>query len=142
MLRKLTRVILAGALGLMAVVLAAGTGARAEDKKDDKLPTISEIMKKGHDKTDGYIAKIRSAAKDGKWEDAQKYAKTLAFFGENLGKNKPTKGDAESWEKLTKKYAENTKLALKGTEDKDVKTVNKALGGINCGECHKVHKGK
>lgn len=144
MLRKYIRASLFATFGMLAMLLAYGASATAEekDKKDEKLPEISEIMKKGHDKTDGYIAKVRGAAKDGKWEDAQKYAKTLAFFGEHLGKNKPPKGGADSWEKLTKKYAENTKLALKGTEDKDVKVVNKGLGGINCMECHKEHKGK
>ena len=61
-------------------------------------------------------------------------------MGEGRGKNKATKGEAESGGKLTKKYAESTKLALKGTEDKDVKVVNKGLGAINCQECHKAHK--
>ena len=111
-----------------------------DDKKEEKLPDISEIMKKGHKGTDAYIAKIKQASKDAQWDDATKYAKSLAFFGESLGKNKPPMGDADSWEKLTKKYAENTKLVLKGTEDKDVKAVNKGLDGINCKECHTAHK--
>ncbi len=143
MLRKCIRASLFAALGMMAMLLAYGSVATAtaqDKKKDEKLPDISEIMKKGHDKTDGYIAKIKEATKDGKWEDAQKYAKTLAFFGENLGKNKPAKGEAESWKKLTDKYHTNTKAVLKGTEDKDAKAVAKGLGGINCGECHKLHK--
>lgn len=143
MLRKLLKVTLAASLGVMAVVLSYGGATGADEKKkDEKLPDISEIMKKGHAKTDGYIAKIRESAKDEKWEDANKYAKSLALLGEALGKNKPPKGEADSWEKLSKKYAENTKLVLKGTEDKDAKAVNKGLGGINCGECHKLHKPK
>jgi hypothetical protein len=136
MLRKFLKMTLAGAMGLLAVVVSVGGAISA----DDKLPDIPEIMKKGHAKTDGYIAKIRGAAKNGDWDDANKYAKSLAMLGEALSKNKPPKGEAESWEKLTKKYVGNTKLVLKGTEDKDVKAVNKGLGGINCGECHKQHK--
>lgn len=143
MLRKLIRASLFGAFGVVAMTLAYGTAVTAADeKKDDKVPTISEIMKKGHAKTDGYIDKIKAAVKGEKWDDAKEYAKTLAFFGENLGKNKAPQGEAESWEKLTKKYAENTKLVAKGVEDKDAKAVAKGLGGINCGECHKVHKPK
>ncbi len=144
MLRKWTKPALAGVLGLMTMLLAYGGGATGQDKKDkdDKLPDIAEIMKKGHAKSDGYIAKIKDASKDGKWEDANKYAKDFAILGDALGKNKVPKGDEKSWEKLTKKYADNTKLVLKGTEDKDVKAVNKGLGGINCGECHKEHKPK
>jgi hypothetical protein len=139
MLRKFLKVTLAAALGMMAAVLSFGGATRAGDK-EDKVPDISEIMKKGHKGADSYIAKIKDASKNDKWEDANKYAKSLAAYGEALGKNKPPKGDAESWEKLTKKYAENTKLALKGTEDKDTKEVNKGLGGINCMECHKAHR--
>jgi hypothetical protein len=140
MLRKLIRASLSAALGMMAIMLAVGATASAEDKKDEKVPTISDIMLKGHKGTDAYIAKIKGAVKGGKWEDAQEYAKTLEFFGANLGKNKPPKGEAASWEKLTKKYAENTKLVHQGTKDKDAKAVNKGLAGINCMECHKAHK--
>jgi hypothetical protein len=140
MLRKFIRAGLFAALGLMAVVLAYGAGFAADDKKEEKVPTISEIMTKGHKGTDAYIAKIRSEAKGEKWDDAKEHAKTLAFFGENLGKNKPPKGDEKSWKTLTEKYADTTKAVLKATEDKDAKAVNKALGAINCGECHKAHK--
>src|SRR5580704_17239384 len=99
-------------------------------------------MTKVNKGTDGYIPKIKTAAQDGKWDDAKEYAKTLTLLGENLGKNKPPKGDAESWEKLTKKYADNTKAVSKGVEDKDAKAVNKALGDItgSCMECHKAHR--
>src|SRR5207253_2447885 len=109
MLRKFIRASLFATLGLMAVVLAYGaSSASADDKKDEKVPTISEIMTKGHKGTDAYIAKIRAEAKAEKWDDAKEHAKTLAFFGENLGKNKPPKGDDKSWKTLTEKYAETT----------------------------------
>lgn len=143
MLRKCIRASMFAAFGTMAVLLAVGGGAtRADDKKDDKLPDISEIMKKGHAKSDGYIAKIKGAAKDGKWDDATMYAKDLNILGAALGKNKPTKGDEKSWKTLTDKYATNTKAALEGAEKKDAKAVNSALGaiGMSCGGCHKAHK--
>ena len=61
MLRKLMKVGLAGALGVAALVLASGTeSVRAQDKEKE-VPTIKEIMKKGHAKTDGYIDKIKAA---------------------------------------------------------------------------------
>jgi hypothetical protein len=141
MLRKLIRASFFAAFGAVAVAIAYGSVATAGQKdKENKVPTISEIMTQGHKGTDAYIAKIRGAAKDGKWEEAEKYAKTLAFFGENLGKNKPPKGDAKSWEMFCKAYTEATKAVYKGTMDKDAKAVNKSLGGINCGGCHKAHK--
>jgi hypothetical protein len=145
MLRKLMKMTVVAALGLMAVVLAHGDAVRAQekkDKKDEKVPTIKEIMQKGHKGTEAYITLIKSAANNGKWDEAKEYAKTLAFFGESLGKNKQPMGEAASWEKLTKKYAESTKAAYKGTEDKDAKAVEKALGAIKCAECHEPHRPK
>jgi hypothetical protein len=140
MLRKLLKVTMAGSLAMLVLVFAQSDTVRGEDKKDEKTPTIKEIMQKGHKGTDAYITKIKALAKDSKWDEAKELAKTLSFFGENLGKNKPPKGEADSWEKLTKKYAESTKAAYKGTEDKDVKAVEKALGAINCAECHTPHR--
>lgn len=142
MVRKMLKATLFGLLGAVISILAYGGTTSADDKKDDKVPTISEIMVKGHKGTDAYLAKIKGAAKDEKWDDAKEYAKTLAFFGESLGKNKPPKGEDASWEKLTKKYADNTKAVVKGVEDKDAKAVTKGLDSIgkSCGECHKAHK--
>lgn len=139
MTRKLLKVALTFKLGLLVAIVAWGAStATGEEKKD--VPTIKEIMVKGHKGTESYIAKIRADAKGGKWDDAKEYAKTLAFFGENLGKNKAPKGEADSWEKLTKKYAESTKAVAKAVDDKDASAVNKALDTINCAECHKAHK--
>lgn len=141
MVRKFIRASLFAALGVFVVALSYGVAATpGQDKKDDKVPDISEIMLKGHKGTDAYMARIRDAAKAEKWDDAQKYAKTLHFFGENLGKNKPSKGDAESWKSLTKKYEDATKAVLKGTEDKSAKAVNAGLGAIDCKGCHSKHR--
>ncbi|MCE9565686.1 MAG: hypothetical protein K8U57_26990 [Planctomycetes bacterium] len=142
MLRKLIRVNLMAMFGMVAMMLAYGAATASPQDKDkkDEVPDIKEIMSKGHKGSDAYITKIKDAVKGEKWEDAQKYAKTLAFFGEALGKNKAPKGDADSWKTLCEKYAAATKAAYKGTEDKDAKAVAKGLGAINCGECHKLHK--
>ncbi len=140
MVRKLLRVSLMAALGLMATMLAYGAATASPQDKD--LPDIKEIMIKGHKGTDAYLGKIKTAVKGEKWEDAQKYAKTLAVFGEALGKNKPAKGDADSWKTLTEKYATSTKALADAADKKDAKAANTALGAIggSCGACHKVHK--
>ena len=106
---------------------------------DEKVPTISEIMKKGHSKT-GDIAKIRTAVKGKKWDDAKPAATELKGFGEALGANKPEKGDADSWKKLTDKYKASTAAAAAGVEKMDAAAVTAALGKINCKECHDAHK--
>jgi cytochrome c556 len=141
---KWTRAAVFAALGVGLVALTAGTGVTAAQKDDKDLPDISAIMKKAHAKTDGYLARIGGAAKDGKWDDAQKYAKDLVLAGEALGKNTPPKGAKASWEKLTSAYVTNAKAVADATEKKDAKATQTALGAItkSCGGCHSVHKGK
>ena len=143
MIRKLIRSALFASFGMLAVFVCYGAAANASDQKDD-LPDISEIMKKGHHKTDGYLARIKASAKEGKWEDASKDAKSLILLGDALGKNKPPKGEAKSWETLTKKYQANTVAVEKAVAGKDVKGVDATVGAIqkSCGECHSQHKPK
>ena len=147
MVQKLLRATMFAALGLIAVLVSVGAAATAaqkdKDKKDD-VPSISDLMKKAHAKTDGYLDKIKGAAKGDKWEDAQKLSKDLSLAADALAKNSPKKGEKESWEKLTKKYSDNAQAVVDATDKKDAKATDKALGGItgSCGECHKAHKGK
>lgn len=138
MVRKILRAGVFAALGMIAVMATYGVAVTA----DDKLPTIKEIMVKGHKGTDAYLAKIKADAKAEKWDEAKDYAKSLVVFGEAIGKNKPPKGEDESWSKLSKKYLSNTQAVLKAVEAKDTAGTNKALGaiGMSCGECHKAHK--
>ncbi|WP_439626610.1 cytochrome c [Gemmata sp.] len=141
MLRKITSVV--AGLGMAALVLAfGGFGTAADDKKDDKTPTIKEIMAKGHKGTEAYMGKVKAAVKAEKWDDAQKYAKAMSVFGAALGKNKPKKGDADSWKTLSEKYAGDTKALFDATEKKDAKAANDALGtiGESCKACHTPHK--
>lgn len=141
MAQKWFRAALLAAFGVAAVAVAGG-GLTADDKKDEKLPDISEIMKKAHGKTDGYLGKISKAAKGGKWEDAQKSAKDLVLIAGALAKNEPPKGEAKSWEKLTKQYIDTSKKIEAAAKKEDAKGVGDGLGmiGKSCGECHKAHK--
>lgn len=138
MVRKVIRAGAFAALGMVALLGSYGVATSA----DDKLPDIAQIMKKGHAKTDGFITKIREAAKAEKWEDAQKFAKDFNTLGEALGKNKAPKGDEKSWKTLTDKYVASTKAVVEGADKKDAKAVNAGLGAIggSCGGCHKAHK--
>lgn len=144
MLRKFIRAGLFAALGVIAMTLAYGTAATAgqDKKKEDKIPTVSEIMTQGHKGTDSFLGKLKGEVKDAKWDDALTHAKALNLFGEALGKNKPPKGDEKSWKELTGKYAENTKAVLTAVEKKDAKAATTALGAIggSCGACHKAHR--
>ena len=142
MTRKLVRT------GFFAAALAAFILATCglTTAQDDKVPPIKEIMKKGHG-SKGLLTSIAKSAKSGAWDDAINDAKLLKIFGEGLGKNQPPKGDDTSWQKLTKKYKENTAAVAKAADSKDAKGVESALNKINpksgaCKECHDSHKGK
>ena len=151
MVRKLIRASLFAALGSMAMILSFGAVTTAQDKKKtdkktDELPDISEIMRKAHKGTDAYFAKIKTAVKGEKWEDAGKTAKDLSLAADALAKNTPGKGDKKSWETLTKKYSDGAKSVVEAIEKKDAKTVNDAFNpktgslGASCKGCHDKHK--
>lgn len=143
MTRKLVQVGLCAALGVAAVALSFGPSAAANQKAEKKL-SIKEIMKAGHKGDDANMAKVTLAVKDGKWEDAQKYAKELADNGALLPKGMPKRGEAASWEEKSKKYAENTKALFEAATKKDATTTKAALEtlGASCKACHDNHKGK
>ena len=136
MVRKALRAGVFAALGMIVLVGTYGVATSA----DDKVPEISTVMQKSFGK-EGYKASIVAAVKGEKWEDASKLAKEWNELGEVIGKNKPPKGEAKSWEEHTKKFADNTKAILEGSDKKDAKAVTKAIGSFNCGACHKAHKG-
>jgi hypothetical protein len=124
--------------GTMAIVVGLGTLAA-----DEKAPTIKEVMKATAGMK-GLCAKCVTAGKGEKWEDAVKYARELNDCGEALAKCKCPRGDAASWEKLTKRYSEQTGAILKAAEAKDAKAFGEATKSFTgaCMECHQSHKGK
>jgi hypothetical protein len=127
--------------GVVGLVVVLGTSMAAED-----TPTIKEIMKTIADtKTEkGLCSKCKSAVKEKKWDDAQSLAKSLSECAANLPKNKCPKGDAKSWEKLSKQFADQADAIKKAADDKDEKAFNKAVGDFTkaCSACHMAHKGK
>jgi hypothetical protein len=125
-----------GALGVLAMMASFGLAAPLEDKTADTSTIMTKSFGKG-----GYKMSVAAAAKAGEWDAAQKLAKEWTTLSADLGANKPPKGDIKSWETQCKKFVESTKAVYEGTEKKDPKAVTKAIGSINCGNCHKAHKG-
>ena len=149
MVRKWIRASLFAALGVLAMILSFGAVSTAQDKKDKKddkakIMDIDEVMDKAHDKKTGYVAKLKSAVKGEKWEDAEKLAMSLTTAASDLGMNKPPRGEAKSWETLTKKYSANVKVVADGIEKKDAKAAGTGLNaiGMSCGGCHSAHQPK
>lgn len=135
MVRKFIRAGLFAALGALALTLSYG----AVVAQDKKAADVSTIMQKSFGKG-GYKTSIPAAVKDAKWDDAAKLAKEWAELGAGIGKNKAPKGEAKSWEEQCAKFVDATKAVVKAAEAKDDKAVGKAIGGFNCGGCHKAHK--
>ena len=136
MLRKLGRaaVLAAGLFASLGVVAAAN---RAAD-----TPSIDDIMTEAHNKKKGLEPKVKAAVKDGKWADAQKAADRMKELGELLVKNKPEKGPAESWKKLSGEYKTMTADLSEQVKKKDQKASEAALAKLAkaCDVCHEVHR--
>jgi cytochrome c553 len=134
LIRPLTALAACAAL----VLVASSSGA------EDKTPPIKEIMNKAHKGGDSLLATVGKDLKADKpdWDDVQKLSKQLVELGTALGKNKPPKGDQDSWDKLTKEYVEtaNTLVAAADKkEKKDAAAAQAKLAG-SCMACHKAHK--
>lgn len=135
-MRLIQRAVAALAVGGLALALTIG-GAAAKPLADWET---SDIMKKVNGKK-GAVGKASAAVKDGKWDDAAKETEALKH-GEDLVKNKPNKGDKESWEKLAKAYGTSTAALVSAIEKKDKAAFEKSAGAINksCKTCHDSHK--
>lgn len=113
---------------------------------DEKTPSIKDCM--AFQKKDGLPSKVEKAAKDGKWDDAQKASADLAKLGEALGKNTPPKNadKKDDWEKVTKAFAERTKAVDDAAKAKKADDVSTAVAALldkkTCGGCHGTFKGK
>lgn len=125
------------ALSALAVVAMSLSGGAA----DEKGPTAKDVMKAVAGKT-GLCAKCAGAAKAANWDDAQKFAKQLNECGLALTKVPCPKGDAKSWEKLTKEYCGQTAAVSKAAQAKDAEAFGAAVKTFtsSCKTCHDAHK--
>lgn len=123
------------AAGIVAVTTLAGTVIAAEG------PTTKQVMK-AMNGPKGFVGATAAAAKAGDWDKAAELGAKAAKCAAALGHNKPKKGDAASWEALTKKYAEvgaEVEAAAKAKDANALQAAVKTFGGA-CKACHSVHK--
>jgi hypothetical protein len=99
---------------------------RAADEKPKY--TIKEVM------TEHKKGKLKDKVIDGSASADDK--KKLVAMYEAMAKNKPPKGDAESWKKLNDALIKASKEVEEG-KDGGVDALKKA---VNCSACHKEHK--
>ncbi|MFN0052325.1 MAG: hypothetical protein ACKV0T_09035 [Planctomycetales bacterium] len=114
---------------LLAVALAT-VGVVSVVRAADEKPkyTIKEVMKLHKDKVH---------EKFQKGEASKEEAKKLLDGYEAMTKDKPPKGDAENWKKLTEALLKAAK-EVDAKKDGGVDAYKKA---VQCGGCHSAHKG-
>lgn len=102
------------------------TTLRAEGAKEI---TVKEAMKE-HKK-----GGLKDKALEGKLTDEEK-TKLVELY-EGMAKAKPSKGTDESWKKFCDALVEAAKEIKAGKDG----ALDKYKKAIDCGACHKVHKG-
>jgi cytochrome c556 len=132
-------------LATAAGLLLAGLGAhtlRAAD--DDKVPSIEDIMQKVNKRKSGLHSEVGDALKMGTvdWDKIKEKTKQYAALTDFMGKNDPPKGSKQSWEKLTKQYADDAKALDTAVGNKDKAAATKAWGKLDkeCMGCHRPHR--
>jgi cytochrome c556 len=135
------------ALGACAALFTAFLFHQANGQAKEELG-IDKIMKKLYGKQkDGSPGthKAMTNELDGaspNWDTLAKSGKTFTEMAEALTKAKPEKGEAKSWEKLTKEHADMVKAVNAAVGKKDKEATLAALGKIkdNCETCHEHHR--
>ncbi len=128
-------------LGLVALAVPVAAFAFDEEKE---TPKIKDVMKKLHKGSTSRqnVLKKQAQANPPDWEAIGKTTKDFVILGAALAKNDPSKGDKESWKKLTTKYYDNAKSLDDAAEAKDLTKLQAAQKsmGASCKACHTAHK--
>jgi hypothetical protein len=128
------------AFGVALVAFSSGqtTAANADD------PTIKQIMQKVNG---GKGVSLCKACNDGvkaeepKWDELAVKAKTLVPLAKAMSKNKPPKGDEDSWKKFSEGYAKAAEDFEAAVDKKDAKAAQTAMATIaDCRGCHTAHR--
>ena len=123
----------------LAIAILTLAGAATADG-----PNAKEIMGKANKPTGIYFTLALDLKDDNpSWPDIQQEAKDLSKLAAALRQATPPRGDKESWDKLTKSYADNAKALEQATAKMDQKAAQAAharMGGDACMNCHKAHR--
>ncbi len=105
--------------------------ASAADDDDEPQHSIKDVMKKVMKGKPNFLSKVADGG-------SEKEKKELHEWLVALGKNKPPKGEADSWKKLTGKLVSTSQDLIDGKAG-----AGKAvMAAANCKACHSEHKGK
>lgn len=131
-MRKLIALTALVALGAM---VAANVSLAEDKKEEEKKPmSIHDVMEKGFKGGKSLLRVVTNTKKESSKEENEKFLGML----KDMAKQKPPKGDEESWKKLTAELVEPAEKIVKGEDvEKNKLALKKAA---NCGKCHKAHK--
>ena len=121
--------LLAAAVLLALAIITTTTLTRTADDDTPKV-TTKEVMKRAM--KGGLCKKVAS----GKGSDAEK--KELLTLFQAMAKNKPPKGDADSWKEKNAALVKAATAVTKGDEGAGAALLKAA----DCKSCHSKHKGK
>jgi hypothetical protein len=127
----------------IGVVIAVGLAGGLAGATPPAM-TAKEIMGKINKGPNApIIALKRELQRDNpQWGEIQGQSKDYAGLVTELNQAKPPKGDAASWAKLTKEYAEAAKSLNDAAQKKDKRASLAAHGTLTkaCTTCHKAHR--
>ena len=112
------------------LLVSLNMGANWVDDEEKPKYTTKQVMAKVFKGSKALKAKITKGTAT---EEEKKMA--LAYL-QAMAKNKPKKGDAESWKKKTDALVKAAKEVVEGKES-GIKALNAAS---NCKSCHNTHK--
>lgn len=117
-----------GGVFLLAGVVGFGLSALADDPKEEVKYSLEDVMKQGM--KGGLVAKVAA----GQASDDEK--STLLHMFQDMAKQEPHKGDAESWKTLTAELVAAAEDAVGGKPTAGSRLKQAA----NCKACHDLHK--
>lgn len=128
---------------MFSLLVVIGVASRTSGAADGPEP-IEKIMSTLHKGKKSPMATLKGALKSQSpdWTVVQKETKTYAKLAADMPKNDPPKGDAASFKKLAKTYADNAKSLDDAAKKEDLASAKTAFGkiGRSCMECHKAHR--
>lgn len=128
----------------LALLIGAGWASHQAAAADEEAITPDVVM---HSLFAGKNSPLNTLKKavDGDAPDWAKIKEVTAKFpkyGPELGKNEPPQGDKESWAKLTKALADESKALDEAAAKEDHEAVKASVKtlGASCKACHSVHR--
>ncbi len=119
---------LIAALMLLALAVAMSTTMTNAANEGDAKTTTKQVMKRA------FKGPLTKKVATGKASDAEK-AELLKLF-QAMAKNKPPKGDADSWKEKNAALIKAAQAAVSGDADAGAALTKAA----NCKNCHSQHK--